>query len=116
MNTVGLARAITNTFVIFIFWIVLFLSLFLRQELTVGVILFDLGKSVLVAIFAWFFLIITMDTLVKTMVMSAREAKVDRYDGGLIYHVTEPSPEEKSWQKNYRENNPGEFEEIELKS
>ncbi len=108
----AIARALTNTFVIFIFWAVLFMSLFLRQELNIGVILFDLGKSVIVAIFSWFFLIILMDTLVKSMVASAKEAKVDRYDGGLIYYVTEPSPEEKAWQAEYRAEHPEQFPEA----
>jgi hypothetical protein len=110
MNSVHLARAITNTLVIVLFWCILLLSLFLRNELSLLGILFDVGKSLFVAGFAWLFLIIIMDTLVKSMMFSAQESKYDRYEGGVLYHLTEPSVEEISWQKKYQLEHPELFE------
>jgi hypothetical protein len=109
MNTTPVAKALTNTLVVLLFWLVLLLSLFLRDELTLDVILFDLGKAVFIAGASWFFLIILCDTMVKSMVASAKLTQADRYNGGLIYHVTEPSREEKAWQNNYRDEHPEDF-------
>ncbi len=47
--------------------------------------------------------------MVKSMVASAKLTQADRYNGGLIYHVTEPSREEKAWQNNYRDEHPEDF-------
>jgi hypothetical protein len=40
-----------------------------------------------------------VDTFLKTILMDAKEKNVNRVEGGLSYHVTEPSAEELAWLK-----------------
>ena len=101
MNTQALVRAITKTGVILVFWCVFLLSLMLRDNLSFQVILFDLTKSFIVAAMAWVFLLILNDTVLKSMIEGAKDARVDRYNGGLSYHLAEPSKEERAWQRKY---------------
>ena len=105
MNQEYLARALTKTVVLLLFWVVFLFSLYLRSELTMLSILFDLGKSMVVSGLAWVFLSVILDTLVKSMIHSAREANVDRFRGGLSYHITPPTPEELEWQKRFNSSN-----------
>lgn len=105
MNTLPVTKALTQIVVVAIFWGVLLLSLLLRESFDLWSILFDLGKSLSVSGAAWFFLTILNDTLIKSMVSSAKESKYDRYKGGLTYHLTSPGKEERSWQKQFRSNN-----------
>lgn len=106
MNTPALSKTITNVLVGLIFWMVLLLSLLLRDELTIEAILFDVGKSLVVAGIAAFLLTIVNDAFVKTMVLAAKTQKVDRFQGGLSYHVAPPTREEMSWRKKYENSNP----------
>jgi hypothetical protein len=105
MNTLPITKALTQIVVVAIFWGVLLLSLLLRENFDLWSILFDLGKALTVSGAAWFFLTILNDTLIKSMVLSAKESKYDRYNGGLSYHLTNATKEERSWQKQFRANN-----------
>lgn len=103
MDTLPLTRAITKTAVILTFWVVFGLSMFLRDHMSLFTVLFDFGKAVIVSGFAWLFLSILCDTLVKALVSSAKDHEVNRYKGGLSYYLAEPSPQEKAWYHNYME-------------
>jgi hypothetical protein len=105
MNQEYLARALTKTVVLILFWVVFLFSMYLRSELSMLSILFDLGKSMVVSGLAWVFLSVILDTLVKSMMDSAREANADRFRGGLSYHITPPTPEELEWQKRFNQDN-----------
>lgn len=112
MNTNALSRTITNIITGMIFWLVLLFSLLLRDQITIEAILFDVGKSLVVAGISAFLLIIVNDAFVKSMVVSAKLNKVDRFQGGLSYHVAPPTREELSWRKKYEGAHPDFRKEI----
>jgi len=101
MDTLPITRALTKTAVILCFWFVFGFSMFLRNDLTLITVFFDFGKAVFVSGCAWFFLSIINDTLIKSLVDSAKEHHVNRYKGGLSYYLAEPSVEEKQWYREY---------------
>jgi hypothetical protein len=103
MDIVKLTNIITKAMVMLVFWLVLLISLFLETEINTEVLLYDLIKAVVIAGLSWIFLGIIMDTLVKTIVASAKESQAERFDGGLIYHFIEPGEEEKAWQDMHKE-------------
>lgn len=115
MNVAPIAKTITNVLAGLIFWVVLLLSLLLRDELTIEAILFDVGKALVVAGISAFLLTIISDALVRTMIIDAREHKVDRFKGGLSYHVAPVTPEEAQWRKNYDKKFPTMRKEVESK-
>lgn len=103
MDTLPLTRALTKSAVIICFWVVFGLSMFLRNNLSLSTVLFDFGKAAIVSGLGWLFLSILCDTLVKSLVSSAKEHRVNRYKGGLSYYLSEPSAEERAWYQNYME-------------
>jgi hypothetical protein len=102
MNTQPVSRVLVKTGVLLLFWVVFLLSIYLRGDLSLGVIAFELVKSLLAAGLAWVVLSVMADALVKSMAESARRSGVDRYQGGFSYHLQEPSPEEKAWQRRHQ--------------
>lgn len=101
MDTLPLTRALTKTAVIFCFWFVFGLSLFFRDNVNLLSVIFDFGKSIVVSGLAWLFISILFDTLVKSLVASAKDHEVNRYKGGVSYYLAEPSQEEKAWYDMY---------------
>jgi hypothetical protein len=112
MNTQHITRTVTNVVVGVAFWVILFLSLLLRDQVTIEGILFDVGKSLVVAAMLGFLLVVVNDALVKSMIASAKEHKVDRFRGGLSYHLAPPSEEEISWRKHYDKDHPDSREKL----
>lgn len=102
MNTQSLVNAVTKTLVILVFWFVFGLSAFLEPELNPTALLYILAKALLVSGIFWVILFIVNDTLIKSMIESAKESKADRFQGGISYHLVEPSAEEKAWQEQHR--------------
>jgi hypothetical protein len=89
--------ALTKTLVVIVFWTVFLLDLFLGTEISFQAILWALGKAVVVSGVFWILFALLVDTMLKSMVADIQEKKVERVDGGLSYHLTEPSAEEKAW-------------------
>lgn len=113
MNVAPLSKTIANVMAGLIFWVVLLLSLLLRDELTIESILFDVAKALIVAGVGAFLLTIVSDALVRSMIVDAKEHRVDRFKGGLSYHVAPVSPEENQWRKNYDKKFPTMRKEVE---
>jgi hypothetical protein len=100
MDFLKVSSVITRTAVILVFWFVFLFSLLMEEELTLLLILFDGVKALFVSGVAWIVLGVLMDTLVKSIVHSAKHKDADRFDGGISYHFIKPSEEEEAWQKN----------------
>lgn len=99
MEPVPLIKALTRAVAIVAFWVVLLLSMLLADNLNIEVLLFILLKSMLVSAVLWIFLAIVIDAILKAMIADAREKKIERLDGGLSYHLAEPTKDELEWQK-----------------
>jgi ABC-type uncharacterized transport system fused permease/ATPase subunit len=93
----SITNAITKTIVIIVFWIVLLIDLLLEPSISFREIAFALIKAVVISGVFWLLFAMLVDTFLKTILLDAKEKQVDRVDGGLSYHVTEPSAEEKAW-------------------
>jgi len=94
-----ITNAITKTIVILVFWGMLLMDLLLSPTISFGEIAFALVKAVIVSGVFWLLFVMLVDTFLKTILLDAKEKKADRIEGGLSYHVTEPSPEEMAWLK-----------------
>jgi len=92
-----ITNAVTKTLVILIFWIVLLIDLLLEPTIAFKEILLALIKAVVISGVFWLLFAMLVDTFLKTILLDAKEKKADRTDGGLSYHVTEPSAEELAW-------------------
>jgi len=92
-----ITNAVTKTLVILIFWIVLLIDLLLEPIISFKEILLALIKAVVISGVFWLLFAMLVDTFLKTILLDAKEKKADRTDGGLSYHVTEPSAEELAW-------------------
>ena len=103
MDTKTVTQTLTKTGVILVFWLVLLFSLILSERMSLEVLVFALLKSFFVSGVTWIILLLFNDTLVKSLMNSAKEAKNTRFNGGLSYHVTEMSPEEKAWIKRHKD-------------
>jgi len=106
MDVVPLIKRLTRTLVVAVFWLIMLLSMFLANSLTIPVLLFILVKSLLVSALLWIFLAISLDAIIKVMVADAHEKQVDRLDGGLSYHFAKPTIEEVMAQKESAETAP----------
>ncbi|MCL2260515.1 MAG: hypothetical protein FWC15_04070 [Fibromonadales bacterium] len=94
-----ITNAITKTLVILAFWSVLLIDLILSPSISFPELAFALIKAVVVSGVFWLLFVMLVDTFLKTILLDAKEKNADRVDGGLSYHVTEPSAEEKAWLK-----------------
>jgi hypothetical protein len=90
-------QAVTKTLVLLIFWAVFLLDLLLGNTISFQSILWGLGKAVVISGLFWVLFALLVDTFVKSMAADIKEKQVNRVDGGLSYHLAEPSPEEKAW-------------------
>jgi hypothetical protein len=94
-----ITNAVTKTLVIVIFWVVLLIDLILEPTISFKEIVLALIKAVVISGVFWLLFVMLVDTFLKSILLDAKEKKVDRTDGGLSYHVTEPNAEELSWLK-----------------
>lgn len=94
-----ITNAVTKTIVIVVFWAVLLVDLILLPSIGFKEIGFSLVKAIVVSGIFWLLFVMLVDTFLKTVILDAKEKKVDRVDGGLSYHVTEPDAEEIAWLK-----------------
>jgi len=94
-----ITHAITKTIVIVVFWIIFLIDLLLSPIISFREIAFALVKSVVLSGIFWVLFVMLVDTFLKTVLMDAKEKNVNRVDGGLSYHVTEPNAEELAWLK-----------------
>jgi len=94
MDALSVAKAITRTVLMTLVLAVVGFSLLLAPQIDVTQIVFALGKGLLTFLFGWIFILILMDTLVKSIASSAWEARVSRKDGGMIFHFLKPEPGE----------------------
>ncbi len=101
MEVMHIIKALTRSVVIIVFWVIFLLSMLLSDDLTISTLLFILVKSILASSLLWVFLAIILDAIVKVMVADAKEKKVERLDGGLSYHLTNPTEDELEWQKKH---------------
>jgi len=94
-----ITHAITKTIVIVVFWIIFLIDLLLSPTISFKEIAFALVKAIVLSGIFWVLFVMLVDTFLKTVLMDAKEKQVNRVDGGLSYHVTEPSAEELAWLK-----------------
>jgi small-conductance mechanosensitive channel len=94
-----ITHAITKTIVIVVFWIIFLIDLLLSPIISFREIAFALVKAIVLSGIFWVLFVMLVDTFLKTVLMDAKEKNVNRVDGGLSYHVTEPSAEELAWMK-----------------
>ncbi|MDR0515700.1 MAG: hypothetical protein LBH25_01485 [Fibromonadaceae bacterium] len=94
-----IVNAITKTLVVVAFWAMLLISLILEPVVSFKQIALALVKAVVVSGVFWVLFVMLVDTLLKSILLDAKERNVDRVDGGISYHVTEPNAEEKAWFK-----------------
>ena len=94
MNTLPIAKAITRTVLTLLFLTVTGFSFLLAEEITWPLIAFSLLKGFLAVVFGWIFVLILTDTMVKSIVYSAVEARASRREGGFLYHFLRPDPGE----------------------
>jgi len=99
MELKQITNAVTKTIVILAFWTVLLIALILEPVISFGEIAFALIKAVIISGILWLLLAMLVDTFLKTIILDTKEKNADRIDGGLSYHVTEPSAEEVAWLK-----------------
>jgi signal transduction histidine kinase len=99
MELKPITNAVTKTVVILAFWTVLFIDLILEPNIEFKTIAFALIKALVISGVFWLLFVILVDTFLKTILLDTKEKKADRVEGGLSYHVTEPSAEEIAWLK-----------------
>jgi len=96
-----ITHAVTKTIVIVVFWIIFLIDLLLSPIISFREIAFALVKAIVLSGIFWVLFVMLVDTFLKTVLMDAKEKHVNRVDGGLSYHVTEPSEEELAWMKTH---------------
>ncbi|GBU24017.1 hypothetical protein R83H12_00637 [Fibrobacteria bacterium R8-3-H12] len=94
-----ITHAVTKTIVIVVFWIIFLIDLLLSPIISFREIAFALVKAIVLSGIFWVLFVMLVDTFLKTILMDAKEKHVNRVEGGLSYHVTEPSAEELAWLK-----------------
>jgi hypothetical protein len=94
-----ITSAVTKTIIIIVFWVVFLIDLLLEPTISFKEIGFALVKAVIISGVFWLLFAMLVDTFLKTILLDAKEKKVDRVEGGLSYHVTEPDAEEMAWLK-----------------
>jgi hypothetical protein len=94
MDALSIAKAITRTILMALVLAVIGFSLLLAPQIDVAQIVFALGKGLLTFLFGWIFILILTDTLVKSIVSSAMEARATRKDGGMLFYFLKPDPGE----------------------
>jgi hypothetical protein len=94
MDALSIAKAITRTVLMALVLGVVGFSLLLAPQIDAPQIVFALAKGLLTFLFGWIFILILMDTLVKSIVSSALEARATRKDGGMIFYFLKPDPGE----------------------
>jgi len=92
-----ITHAVTKTIVIVVFWIIFLIDLLLSPIISFREIAFALVKAIVLSGIFWILFVMLVDTFLKTILMDAKEKQVNRVEGGLSYHVTEPSAEELAW-------------------
>lgn len=106
-----ITNAVTKTIIIVVFWLVFLIDLLLEQTISFKEIGFALIKAVIVSGVFWLLFVMLVDTFLKTILLDSKEKNVDRVDGGISYHVTEPSAEEIAWLKVHEKEKENEKEE-----
>ncbi|MBW8889854.1 MAG: hypothetical protein JF616_19005 [Fibrobacteres bacterium] len=94
MDALSIAKAITRTVLMALVLAVVGFSLLLAPQIDVSQIVFALAKGLLTFLFGWIFILILTDTLVKSIVSSALEARATRKDGGMLFYFLKPDPGE----------------------
>lgn len=94
MDALSIAKAITRTVLMALVLAVIGFSLLLAPQIDTPQIVFALAKGLLTFLFGWIFILILMDTLVKSIVASALEARATRKDGGMLFYFLKPDPGE----------------------
>ncbi len=90
MDALSIAKAITKAVLVTLVLAVFTFSLLLAPEINGATLTFALVKGFLTWVFGWIFILILMDTLVKSIASSALEARASREDGGFVYHFLKP--------------------------
>jgi hypothetical protein len=94
MDALSIAKAITRTVLMALVLAVIGFSLLLAPQIDSTQMVFALAKGLLTFLFGWIFILILMDTLVKSIVASALEARATRKDGGMLFYFLKPDPGE----------------------
>lgn len=94
MDALSIAKAITRTVLMGLVLAVIGFSLLLAPQIDATQIGFALAKGLLTFLFGWIFMLILTDTLVKSIVSSALEARATRKDGGMLFYFLKPDPGE----------------------
>jgi hypothetical protein len=90
MDAMSITKAITRAVLVTLVLAVFGFSLLVAPEINGTTVTFAMIKSLLTLVFGWIFILILSDTIVKSIVSSALEAKSSRKEGGFIYHFLKP--------------------------
>jgi uncharacterized membrane protein (DUF485 family) len=94
MDALSIAKAITRAVLVTLVLAVIGFSLLLAPDINAATVTFALLKGLLTFLFGWIFILILMDSMVRSIASSAMEARATRKDGGLVYHFLKPESNE----------------------
>jgi hypothetical protein len=94
VNVQQLVKAMTRSALSALVFLVFLFSILAVPELTWENLLHAGLKALLAGILGQIFLLIIFDTVVRSIVASAVEAKAKRREGGLLFHFLKPDPDE----------------------
>jgi hypothetical protein len=90
MDALSIAKRITQAVLVTLVLAVIGFSLLLAPDINASTVTFALGKGFLTFVFGWIFILILMDSMVKSIASSAMEARATRREGGMMYHFLKP--------------------------
>lgn len=94
VNVQLLVRALTRSALGAMVFLVFLLSMLAAPQLNWDTFLHAALKAAFAGVLGQIFLLAVFDTVVRSIVASANEAKVRRREGGLLFHFVKPDPDE----------------------
>jgi hypothetical protein len=94
VNVQQLVKVMTRSALSALVFLVFLFSILTVPEVTWENMLHAGLKALLAGILGQVFLLIIFDTVVRSIVASAVEAKAQRREGGLLFHFLKPDPDE----------------------
>lgn len=94
MNIQHLVRVMTRSALGALVFLVFLLSILAAPTLSWESLLHAALKALLAGLVGHIFLLIVLDTVVRSIVSSAVESHARRREGGLLFHFLKPDPDE----------------------
>jgi|GEM_PF-1947683 len=89
-----LVKSITRSAVVAVVFLVFLLANLAAPEMNGETLRQAAVKALLAGVLGQIFLLIIADTVVRSIVSSAQEARASRREGGLLFHFLKPDPDE----------------------